>query len=144
MKPIVTAEWIGIVGDHTLDCSVVGTQRLEVDIVTEGCSLIYFDGDNEEGLLLSSSFGAVSVVVVVSGDFKLLVRGDRENARTAVRLPAWLSHEAGWSDGPSLTQLDLKKPDDIPPAIRHMMDTMQSNALRREAALRAEIERLRG
>lgn len=133
--------WVNRCGDFTVD--VKGGQ-LKAVVKSDGVSVRVVRQDEHE-VVLASGRGEMNIDVYLDGPSKVVFVADHADVMTSVHVVGWGPVEipAGWLQSESFTQLDLKKPSDVPAAVQEMMERMQKNSLRREAALRAEIEKLK-
>lgn len=118
--------------------------QLKAVVKSDGVSVRVSRGYEAE-MVLASGRGEMNIDVYLDGPSTVSFLADHADAVTSVHVVGWgpVQNAPGWLESESFTQLDLKKPSDVPAAVQEMVDRMQKNALRREAALRAEIEKLK-
>lgn len=135
------AAWVSRKGDFRLP---LPSPQVKGFLITDGAS-VSVDCD-EGGILVASGRGFFSLDYVVNFRGELVVDADKPNCRTSVHLVGWGPAEqvAGFLGTESFVQLDAKSRNTVPPEIQAMFDLMQRNSLRREAVLRAELEKARG
>lgn len=134
--------WEGFAGARAFP---VPAGQLLATVVTMGAS-VFYESASGGRILLASGRGFMQIDVQLPEDGEVGVIGDKVDSETALYINGWgpVARDAGWSDAESFTQLDLKSRDDVSAEVRAMLEKQERNALRREAMLRGEIEKLRG
>lgn len=131
-----------------------GSFDLELDsrhvrgqVVTEGASVFVVapEAEYEQTVfLIGSGRGHLNLDVWVPEGAVLRVAADKPTFQSGIYLSQLVRVQPpGWCDGESYVQLDVKARDAVPADIQALIDRQNINALRREAALRAEIEKLK-
>lgn len=140
MREMILADWRGILGKAVFDFAQDGVQRVELDVVSEGCTVIVLN----EGVthVVGHGDGAMRCAFVARGPFSVGFEGWSPDTRISFRVPQERLVPTGWAEGDAFVQLDLKSRDEMTPELRDMFAAMNRNSLLREQKLREEIQRL--
>ena len=130
------SDWITVEGSRTLPLG--GAAGLTLEVVSTGCSLVVEDCEGNSALIFAGD-GYSAISFATSAESVLKVVGSHDGAMTSLRWPRDRKLAAEWRDGDSFVQLD-PPPAAVAPEIRALMEQMQRNAQRREAALRSDFE----
>ena len=130
------SDWSTVNGSGEFAAPDEGARRVSIPVVTEGGTFIVQDGNGAQ-TLVGYGEGKMQLDFAVSGAFTLLVVAD---GMTSLLLPWQRDVDAGWENGDSFVQVELKSREEVSPAVRDMMERMNRNFMLREATLRAEME----
>ena len=129
-------------GSQSFDAPANVVGRIKLSVITEGCSLFFEAG--EKRALVFSGAGEADLVIASSKPPTIYVVADAESTRTTLLLPWTLEVEPKWAKTASFVQLETSTAGTLSPEVADMFRRIQENAMQREAALRAEIQRLAG
>lgn len=130
------ADWFTFEGQKTVTVAGDGPRPLRFEGVTEGASVRVID--DRGATLVFTGVGRFDVDCGVMGETVIEIDGD---GSTSIRVEGVKPREVGWTDGPSITDLEPKRFGDVSPEIAAMFQTMQVNMLAREARLLEEIKK---
>lgn len=144
MKPMQLADWHTVKGDFVLEIADRGPRRFDVSLISQGCTITVVE-DNEATTLVFHGEGWERISFGIAGAAHVHVDAWKPNFLSSFLWPhAREGVDVGWRNAAPYTQLDLKDRNAVNPEVQAMMDAMQRNMLKREAALRAEFERKLG
>lgn len=140
-RPKHLGGWSAITGDARIP---VGTGQIKGCVVTDGASLRFVCGAVE--WVIASGRGQLDFDFYSPEAGELVLVADHVDAKSSAQLTSWgpVPQPEGWIGGESFVQLEPKARDEVPEAVKEMMARMEANAARRERALMAEIQRIKG
>ncbi len=130
-------------GDAQFELRDLGARRIEARIISEGCSVLFDQGDGPQ--LVATGSGELNIEVTIDGAAFVVVEATKPGFRTSVWAP-WDREElipdqkAGWRDDASYAQTELKPADHVPPEVADMIARINKQALIRDQLLRNELE----
>lgn len=135
------SDWVTRSGSFTIG---LGAGRQRGVVVTQDGNV--FARNEEHNVLLFSGAGRFEFDFVSTGPAELCVVTPDHDTWSSVFLREWHTAKgvAGWTDAPSMAQLEPKSRDSVPPEVKKLFDAMNRNAMVREAKLREAIAALQG
>lgn len=112
-------------------------------VISDGCSVRFLDEDVQ--FMLASGRGVLEFNIHAPRPGVLVMVPDQEDGLVSAYFRDWgrVVEQPGFHRAPSYAQLEPKTPGAVPKEVRDLIEKSARSALYREAALRAEIERLR-
>lgn len=133
------ADWATFEGQKAVPFPGDGSRPLRFEGVTEGASVRVID--DRGATLVFTGVGRFDVDCGVVGETVVEIDGD---GTTSLRIEGVKPREVGWTDGPSITDLEPKRFGDMSPEVAAMFQTLQANMLAREARILEEVRKKRG
>lgn len=120
-------------GEQVLDLAAAEPRKLRFTVTSGGCSILCGNGKDDAALVYSGA-GCATVRATVYGS-RLFILPYSKDGLVSVEVPELREAEPGWTNEPSLTDLEPPPFGAISPEIQAVMERMNRNAIAREQML---------